>query len=45
MNVYPVLVGFVNVPYVDAYVTVLLDTADPPFESNETVYVFAVHLA
>ena len=40
LNVYPVLVGVGNSPYVVPYVTVLLVgvTAFPPFVSNVTVY-------
>ena len=41
LNVYPVLVGVGNFPYVVPYVTVLFVgvTAFPPFVSNVTVYL------
>ena len=41
-----VFVGVGNVPYVDAYITDLLDgDTEPPFASNVTVYVLALQLA
>ena len=46
LNVYPSLVGVGKSPYVKSYVTFLFDVVVfPPFVSNVTLYVFAVHCA
>ena len=42
-KLYPVFVGFVNVPILLSYVAVLLLTVVPPSVSKLIVYVFGLH--